>query len=144
MPRNHKPESNIMGSRANIIIKQNDEKHPARIWVYAHWEGDDWARKLQQAMREGAGRWDDEQYLGRYIVTSMCGHKAGELTGYGVSTYPCDNSYDIYEVDVKTQTVTKWPDALADDPHVEHEPMQVWSFEEFIAAELFPATEEDD
>jgi len=126
-----------MGDRANIKIK---ERNGNNIYVYTHWEGYEWPAKLQAALKAGAGRWDDPQYLQRFLITEVC-KGARDETGYGVSSWRGDNSHDVMEVDVKEKKVRKlssegWFD---DDKEWETLPpkvLQEWTFEEYCAAKL--------
>jgi hypothetical protein len=125
-----------MGDRANIKIK---ERNGNSIYVYTHWEGREWPVKLQDALKAGKRRWDDDQYLQRFIITEVC-KGAEDETGYGVTSFRCDNEHDVMELDTVEKKVRKLSaDGWFDDewnPKIIHE----WTYEEFIAANL---TEED-
>ena len=51
-------------------------------------------------------RWDDEPYLTRIIFSEMIKDNIEDETGYGISTYICDNSYPILVVDTEKQEVS--------------------------------------
>jgi len=79
-----------MGDRGNIYLKQNGGGSPG-IYLYTHWYGSDLPATLQEALKRGQPRWADEQYFGRIIFSELTrGHEI-ELTGFGITTYPCDN-----------------------------------------------------
>lgn len=90
-----------MGDRGNVKVKQQDGNN---IWIYSHWGGSDMPVKLQDAMIYAKGRWNDESYLTRCLITEIC-KSARDNTGYGVSTYPTDNEHDVLEVDCEAQTI---------------------------------------
>ena len=123
-----------MGDRGNIKIK---EATGNSIYLYGHWMGYEMPRSLQQALRFGEGRWNDESYLTRCIITEICKAERGN-TGFGVSTYPTDNEYDILEVDSETQKVrlldkTGWHDEARDWEKAKRKVKAEWSFEQYCA-----------
>jgi len=109
-----------MGDRGNICIQEKENK----IFFYSHWTGYDLFDVLQEALKRGRGRWDDEPYLARIIFCEMIKNDVMGNTGFGISTYQTDNEYPIMFVDSKTQTVS------IDD--------EEWSFQEFIELEDDP------
>ena len=90
-----------MGDRANVKIKESTGRS---IYVYTHWHGHDFPAMLQDALRFAKGRWTDESYFQRCIITQLCS-PAKDATGFGVSTYPTDNERDILEVESEEQKV---------------------------------------
>lgn len=96
-----------MGDRANIVIKQHiAHDEVGEIFFYTHWDGCRTPITLQDALKRGRSRWDDESYLARIIFSEMIqGDLEGE-NGYGISAYLTDNEYDLLVVDAETQTVT--------------------------------------
>ena len=89
-----------MGDRSNIVIKQHDGN---RVYLYGHWMGADSINIVRDtlALRE---RWTDAPYLARMLFDKMTGGRVGS-TGYGISTYLCDNEYPVIVLDPETQTV---------------------------------------
>lgn len=90
-----------MGDRANCIVNQaypgeNEEKAP--VYLYTHWGGDELPGVVQKALQREQ-RWDDPPYLTRIIFGTMTGGEHGNETGYGISTYLCDNEYPLIIVD---------------------------------------------
>ena len=96
-----------MGDRANIVMKQNhSNSNTGEIYFYTHCDGYQLPKILQDALKRGRRRWDDESYLARIIFSEMIqGNLEGE-NGYGISAYLTDNEYDLLVVDAETQTVT--------------------------------------
>ena len=96
-----------MGDRANIVMKQNhSNSNTGEIYFYTRWDGYQLPKILQDALKRGRRRWDDESYLARIIFSEMIqGNLEGE-NGYGISAYLTDNEYDLLVVDAETQTVT--------------------------------------
>lgn len=91
-----------MGDRGNIAIKEDSES-PA-IYLYTHWSGSEVQETLRNALAKRL-RWTDGPYLTRIIFDELTGGEVGE-TGYGISTYICDNEHAIPVVNVAEQTVT--------------------------------------
>jgi hypothetical protein len=109
-----------MGDRGNIIMNMEDGN---KIYLYTHWGGHGLKDTLKSALERGRDRWNDEQYLSRIIFNEMTKGREMDLTGYGISTYECDNENERLFVDVKNQTVT-----------VEGKPSV--SFNDFVASKL--------
>jgi len=86
-----------MGNRGNIKVGE--------VYLYTHWEGSDLKEILKQALIRGKERWDDEAYLTRIIFCEMIKNNVMESTGYGISTYICDNEHPILEVDCNKQEI---------------------------------------
>ena len=104
-----------MGERGNIKV--------GGVYLYTHWSGDNLKTILQNALKKKL-RWSDESYLTRIIFCEMLKNATDESTGYGISTYMCDNNYNIFEVDVNNQTVTE----VTEVGNI----VNKWSFAEFI------------
>jgi hypothetical protein len=49
-------------------------------------------------------RWNDSQYFTRMLFSEMVKGSLDETTGYGISTYMCDNEYPIIVLDFGSQT----------------------------------------
>jgi len=99
-----------MGNRANICMEyENGEK----IFFYTHWQGSQLPKILQNALKRGKDRWDDEHYLARIIFSEMIQDTVLEETGYGISPYITDNQHPIIVVNCTTQIVAlmnyNWP-----------------------------------
>lgn len=117
-----------MGDRGNIVIKQNDRNQSAPyLYFYTHWAGSEIARTLQDALKRGKDRWDDEQYLSRIIFCEMIKGDVLKTDGYGISTYMGDNEHDFLVVDSNKQTVSRVKEG---DPGAT--PEKTWSFEDFV------------
>jgi hypothetical protein len=90
-----------MGDRSNIVIKQHDGN---RVWLYGHWMGADSINVVRDTLAHRE-RWSDAPYLARMLFNRMTlGQEQGD-TGYGISTYMCDNEYPVIVLDPETQTV---------------------------------------
>ena len=113
-----------MGDRANICIQEDSGNE---IYFYTHWEGHDLFNTLQEALRWGQGRWDDEPYLARIIFSQMVRNDVQGETGFGISTYITDNEYPVMFVNSEKQTIAV--------------DSKEWSFEEFISLEVDPRRE---
>jgi hypothetical protein len=109
-----------MGDRGNICIQEKGNK----IFFYSHWTGHSLFSVLQEALKRGRDRWDDEPYLARIIFCQMIKNDVLDNTGFGISTYLTDNEYPILVVDSNTRTVS------LDD--------EEWSFQEFIELDEDP------
>ena len=89
-----------MGDRSNIVIKQHDG---SRVWLYGHWMGADSINVVRDTLAQRE-RWSDAPYLARMLFNRMTQGDTGS-TGYGISTYMCDNEYPVIVLDPETQTV---------------------------------------
>jgi len=87
-----------MGARANIIVN-------TEICLYSHWDGENLAIILQDALDRGKERWNDAPYLTRIIFCEMIKDNVMSTTGYGISTHIEDNDYPFIWVDIDTNTV---------------------------------------
>lgn len=112
-----------MGDRGNIVIRDRG----GEVFFYTHWNGHKRKDVLRRALAKN-WRWDDGAYLARIIFCEMVKGQENEETGFGISTYICDNSYPLLIVDVDEQNVyERDPD---DDKGKRLSP--VLSFEEFV------------
>lgn len=132
-----------MGDRANIKIKEDQGNNS--IYVYTHWYGHEWPEMLQAALKAGEGRWNDSQYLQRFIITELC-KKANDPTGFGVTTWRGDNEHDIMEVDMKEKKVRRlsrdgWHDESKEWESLPPRVIQELTFAEYCSAKL---TDDDD
>jgi hypothetical protein len=80
-----------MGDRGNI--KVYDERGSA-VYLYTHWRGSEIYRvaKTVLALRE---RWDDVAYLTRMLFCELVRGEEFGSTGFGISTFLCDNEHTI-------------------------------------------------
>ena len=95
-----------MGDRGNIYVKQHPAPGAASggIFIYSHWSGFRLPELLQDALKKGESRWDDEPYLTRIIAQGIFGDDDG-ITGYGITTYLTDNDYPVLVVDSERRMV---------------------------------------
>ena len=80
-----------MGDRSNIVVVQPDN---SRIWLYGHWMGEDNYRVVGEVLSQRL-RWNDAPYLARMLFEKMIEGSYDKETGFGISTYMCDNEYFI-------------------------------------------------
>lgn len=80
-----------MGDRSNIVVVQPDN---SRIWLYGHWMGEDNYRVVGEVLSQRL-RWNDAPYLARMLFDKMTEGNVDQETGFGISTYMCDNEYFI-------------------------------------------------
>ena len=121
-----------MGNRANIIVTQHArraEENSGELFLYTHWGGHELPETLQAALIRGRARWDDEPDLARIIFDDMTSTAHNELTGFGLSTYPCDNEHDYLVVDCEKQEVRREHEAT-------REVVARWPFEAFCALDI--------
>lgn len=90
-----------MGDRSNIVVKQHDG---SRVWLYGHWMGEDSINVVRDTLAQRE-RWSDAPYLARMLFARMTQGNPDSTTGYGISTYMCDNEYPVIVLDPETQTV---------------------------------------
>ena len=90
-----------MGDRSNIVVKQHDG---SRVWLYGHWMGEDSIRIVRDVLAERE-RWNDAPYLARMLFAKMTQGDPAGSTGYGISTYMCDNEHPVIVLDPASQTV---------------------------------------
>jgi hypothetical protein len=90
-----------MGDRSNIVVKQYDG---SRVWLYGHWMGEDSINVVRDTLAQKE-RWSDAPYLTRMLFSRMTQDNVGS-TGYGISTYMCDNEYPVIVLDPESQTVS--------------------------------------
>jgi hypothetical protein len=93
-----------MGDRGNFVMKQADGN---KIYFYTHWSGNNLPFILREALIRGRDRWDDEPYLARIIFCELVKGREMDTTGYGISTYECDNEHPHFIIDSSKQTVER-------------------------------------
>ena len=90
-----------MGDRSNIVIQEHTGN---RIYLYGHWMGED-AIKIVADVLSQRERWNDAPYLARMLFNKMTEASPNDSsTGYGISTYLCDNEYPIIVIEPATQS----------------------------------------
>ena len=115
-----------MGDRSNIVIEQHDGN---RVWLYGHWMGEDSINVVRDTLAKRE-RWSDAPYLARMLFARMTQGSPNSSTGYGISTYMCDNEYPVIVLNPATQTVVLEDAPFGDDLKPITPPV---SFETFIA-----------
>lgn len=119
-----------MGDRGNIVIKQRKPKDTF-LYFYTHWSGSDIGQTVQDALKRGKERWDDEQYLARIIFCELIKDDINGTDGYGISTYMGDNEHDFLVIDAEKQTVSRVKEG---DPDAK--PKKSWKFKEFVEVKI--------
>lgn len=93
-----------MGDRANIKVIQHEGATP--IYLYTHWSGSEWNKRLAAALEFGKSRWDDAAYLTRILISRMFSDLTDSTTGGGIGVdFMPDNEHSVIVVDIETQTV---------------------------------------
>lgn len=94
---------------------KNQQELPADsgIWLYGHWSGANLPKSVQEALRIGRGRWQDDSYLTRIIFCQMLKRCYGkepleafdDTASFGIGVCMQDNEYPIIVVDVLSQRI---------------------------------------
>jgi hypothetical protein len=84
-----------MGARVFFNIHQAETEI---ISLYSHWGQDEAKSDLAHALDKARGRWDDESYGTRIIVSQLIGNNWDSETGYGlfVGQMTYEEYFDIY------------------------------------------------
>jgi hypothetical protein len=124
-----------MGDRANIIVKDGS-KNP--IFLYTHWAGSELPATLQEGLKRGRPRWDDDSYLTRILFCEMIQDDVLGETGYGISTSMPDNEHNYLIVDVPAQKVivAKYDYRADRSKPLDSEHLAEYSFEDYCALNL--------
>ena len=89
-----------MGDRSNIVVQESNGN---RLFLYGHWMGEG-AIDVVADVLSLRDRWNDEPYLTRMLFEKMIEGAVDKTTGFGISTYMCDNEYPIIVLEPATQT----------------------------------------
>lgn len=92
-----------MGSRTNFHFKQGDNF----ITLYSHWGGESKLKDLAHAISKAEGRWQDESYCIRIIISQLIGVDWESETGFGLyaNDRGGEESYQSTIIDCKKQLV---------------------------------------
>lgn len=93
-----------MGDRAEVKFTYGEGK--GDIFLYTHWGGSELPIALRDALIAGKGRWGDESYLTRIVVSQIVGDHWQSETGYGLSPEHLDSEYGDLQCDVASSTIT--------------------------------------
>jgi hypothetical protein len=115
-----KEEGVKLGDRANVRIKTKGE---ADLYLYTHWCGTELPLTVRNALM-GKARWSDGPYLTRIIFCEMVHGQEKEETGFGISSYICDNEHNIIEINPDEQSIAFVSEA--------GQLIKKWPFEEYI------------
>ena len=92
-----------MGARINYNIKQSDGLYTV---LYSHWGADKSVAYIAKALNAARGRWTDENYCTRIIISQIVGDEWQDTTSYGVQAATEPNYDDAWLIiDLKEQTV---------------------------------------
>jgi hypothetical protein len=75
------------------------------IVLYQHWGGENMLAHLAAALDAAQGRWNDESYCTRIMISNLVGDKWTNETGYGLNTKIMDNEHSIPVIDFSDNTV---------------------------------------
>lgn len=91
-----------MGDRANFGFRQYNGE---TIVLYGHWAGHDMLANLAAAVEKARGRWSDESYATRIVISQLVGEDWQSETGWGLSINQIlDNEHKIPIIDWSTGT----------------------------------------
>jgi hypothetical protein len=76
------------------------------VWFYTHWGATELVETVQEALRRGKLRWDDEEYLARIIFNQMTGPDWKSTTGYGIGLSKHGDVWQVVTVNCVEQTVS--------------------------------------
>lgn len=103
-----------MGDRHNVgIVMEGGDI----LWFYSHWgfrTGP--AATVAAAVQNAAGRWDDQSYCRRILLSNLLESALGgsgfdSETGAGLSLNTIgDNEHSLFVIDVDGQTVSLYPE----------------------------------
>lgn len=122
-----------MGDRANVYIHEG--ARPG-VYLYTHWDGYRLPNVVQDALRRGESRWNDDQYLARIVFCEMVGDQTKGESGYGISAAVGDGDDRIVDLDTSTQTVKLTRHGVNDS--------QPLSFTEYVQQEAASWPEEEE
>lgn len=90
-----------MGDRVNTVLRfQGDSK--TDLYIYGHWSGHSMPATLARGIYYAKGRWDDESYCARIIVSSLLERVSyKDALGYGIAPYMPDNEHSLMICDLE-------------------------------------------
>lgn len=132
-----------MGDRGNIAVLQSDND---QVWLYSHWNGYELPKLLQNGLKAGKGRWDDESYLTKIIFGHIVpADEWKEETGYGISSRMQDNQHPILVVDIPNQRVFTISESTLTRKTFKvpesFKPDSWWTFEQYSTLDKLPSME---
>lgn len=92
-----------MGARINFVFKQDETGN--NLTLYSHWGETNWQTDLASALWAARGRWDDDSYGVRIVVSQLIGDQWKSETGYGL--YVSTPSTDWWDAMVEVDFVNK-------------------------------------
>ena len=92
-----------MGARTNFTFHTTN----GDLTLYSHWGGDSKATDLAYAVNAATGRWGDESYALRIMISNLIGPDWNSETGYGlfVGSEGGEESYQPITVDLTNNTI---------------------------------------
>jgi hypothetical protein len=100
-----------MGDRRQVIFEFGQPNKPENeallksIVFYTHWGGCSLPTDLLNAIDKAKGRWTDENYCARIIISQLIGNDWDEETGYGLDVARMDSEYDDFYVNLPSCSV---------------------------------------
>ena len=99
-----------MGDRRHVVLTYDDKVRGAQeIYLYSHWNGSELPKLVANALIKAKGRWSDETYCARIIVTSVV-HQCDaceQETSWGLAPYFMDSEYNSDVVVFLTKQMIK-------------------------------------
>lgn len=131
-----------MGDRANVVMKfekvekgqtLGDVLKSGAIVLYTHWEGYYLGPMLANALTHARGRWSDDGYCARIIVSRMAMGAHEMETGFGLYLNRLgDNERPVLVLDIESQEVIRFGDGyLSPDRADAATETGRWSFHDF-------------
>lgn len=124
-----------MGDRGNIVVLQDSGNGQIdQVWFYGHWSGYAMPGQLQEALKAGKGRWDDDSYLARIIFCRLLTPETlYNETGFGISCRLQDNEHPILVVDCRTNRVFTIEEEQLKNFKVplDFNPQTSWTFQDY-------------
>lgn len=100
-----------MGDRAQVRFIDEVEQE---VWFYTHGRGYCLEKTVNDAMKKGADRHNDSEYLARIIFCEMVKDAHSSTTGFGIGFGQNGDVDSVVIVDCKHQKVTYFDGEIVD------------------------------
>ena len=91
-----------MGDRGTVDLDYGDGK---KVYLYTHWGRYNLGETVQNALKRGRRRWNDQPYLARIIFSEMIQDDVLEETGFGLDVELGDGDETVV-IDLNNCTVS--------------------------------------